>query len=215
MASAELDLDPFYALAAEDPRLVPLVQRLRGLREPRTPEPFEALITAITEQLTSIKTAATIRARLVERYGQQLLLDGEPRWAFPTAEALAAADPADIRQLGLLGTKAQCIVALARAVTDGALDLDALRYAPLAEVQRALGAFRGIGPWTIAYALARGFGRYELVPDGDVALRAALGGADPAAALAAYKEWKGLAAFYLIVAYAIDRYRILQPPLTV
>ncbi|HET7768250.1 MAG TPA: hypothetical protein VFN74_05700, partial [Chloroflexota bacterium] len=177
-----------------------------------------------TEQLTSIKTAATLRARLVERFGEALEIDGERWLAFPTPVALAAAEPADLRALGLLGTKARCIVSVARAVCDGTLELPALARAPVPTIARMLGAINGIGPWTIAYVLARGFGRHELVPEGDVALRAAVAQhyGRPAATdkdvkevLAPYAEWKGLAAFFLIVDYAIARYRILQPALPV
>jgi DNA-3-methyladenine glycosylase II len=221
MMAAELDVTPLYERAARnDPALHNVLQRLRGLRQPRTPDPFEALITAITEQLTSIKTAATLRARLVERYGEALQLQGERWLAFPTPAALAAAEPAEIRSFGLLGTKAQCIVSVARAVTNGTLDLGTLAGAPAAEIGRALGAIRGVGPWTIAYVLGRGFGRYELAPEGDIALRAAVAAhyghaaatdKDVRTALAPYEEWKGLAAFSLILDYAIARYRILTP----
>ena len=70
MMAAELDVTPLYERAADDQAINAVLRRLRGLREPRTPDAFEALITAITEQLTSIKTAATLRARLVKRYGE-------------------------------------------------------------------------------------------------------------------------------------------------
>ena len=151
-------------------------------------------------------------------------MNGERWLAFPTPAALAAADPAELRALGLLGAKAHCIVSVARAVGDGSLDLVALADAPVAEITRRLGAMKGIGPWTIAYVVARGFGRHELVPEGDVALRAAVAqhygraaatDKDVKEVLAPCGEWKGLAAFSLIVDYAIARYRILQPSLPV
>ena len=113
---------------------------------------------------------------------------------------------------------------VARAVCEGSLDLPALAHAPVTEIARILGAIKGIGPWTSAYVLARGFGRHELVPEGDVALRAAVAqhygraaatDKDVKEVLAPYEEWKGLAAFALIVDYAISRYRILQPTLFV
>jgi DNA-3-methyladenine glycosylase II len=223
MMAADLDTTPLHErAAARDPALHRVLDRLRGFRQPRTPDPFEALITAITEQLTSIKTAATLRARLVERYGESLQVDQERWLAFPTPAALAAAEPDDIRALGLLGMKAQCIVSIARAVAEGSLGLAGLATAPLTEVTQTLKAIKGIGPWTIAYVLGRGFGRYQLVPEGDIALRAAVAAhygraaatdRDVREALAPYTGWQGLAAFALILDYAMGRYRVLQPTL--
>jgi len=217
MMSGELDLAAFYKIARlRDPVMAGVTSQLHGLRPPRTPEPFEAVVIAITEQLTSIKTAGTLRARLVARFGERLMLDGQTFYAFPTPASLASADPAEIRRVGFLTTKAVSIVEVARRVVDGTLDLGGLATQPYEEVFRALRSVKGIGPWTIAYALSRGYGRYEAVPDGDVALRAAVSqryrqgarvtDADVRMALEPLEEWKGLAAFYLIVAYAVDRY---------
>ena len=217
MIGGELDLAAFYALVRQrDPVMAGIASQFNGLRPPRTPEPFEALVIAITEQLTSIKTAGTLRARLVARFGERLGLDEQTFCAFPTSETLARADPAEIRQVGFLTTKAVAIVEVARRVMDGRLDLVGLATQPYEEVFRALRSVKGIGPWTIAYALSRGYGRYEAVPDGDVAVRAAVSqryregarvtDADVRKVLEPLGEWKGLAAFYLIVAYAVERY---------
>jgi DNA-3-methyladenine glycosylase II len=232
MIGEELDLAPFYALAADDPTMQRVIEPLRGLRPPRTPDPFEAFVIAITEQLTSIKTAATLRSRLVARYGETLRCEdgrttdrlaatnaqqtSETLYAFPTPEALAAANADDVRAMGFMSGRAACLVRFAQLVADGTLDLAALGSLPFEEILTTLRTVKGIGRWTTAYALSRGYGRYDVFPEGDLALRAAVsrryrGGAvasdaDVRAILGRYGEYKGLAAFYLIMSYALERY---------
>ena len=50
MVGADFDLDPFYAWAEQDDVLGTLVQRLAGLRPPLAPDPYEAIVSAITAQ---------------------------------------------------------------------------------------------------------------------------------------------------------------------
>src|SRR5581483_563828 len=64
------DLEPFYAWAAGDAALPPIVSRFHGLRPPQAPDPFEALVTSITAQQVSLFSAVAIRNRLIERFGE-------------------------------------------------------------------------------------------------------------------------------------------------
>jgi hypothetical protein len=64
LLGVEFDLDEFYAFAATEPVLGPLVDDLRGLRPPLAVEPFESLVTSITAQQVSLHAAFAIRLML-------------------------------------------------------------------------------------------------------------------------------------------------------
>jgi DNA-3-methyladenine glycosylase II len=94
-------------------------------------------------------------------------------WAFPDAAALAGARVRDMRGLKYSSRKAEYIRDLARAVVGGTLDLDALDAASSVEVITRLTALRGLGRWTADWFLARGCGRGDVCPAGDLAVRKA------------------------------------------
>jgi 3-methyladenine DNA glycosylase/8-oxoguanine DNA glycosylase len=159
------DLGAFYAWAAQDQVLAPVVARLRGFRPPLQPDPFEALITSITAQQVSLFSAVAIRNRLVERFG--IRVGGA--WAFPTRERIAAAHEDDLFAVGFTHRKAEYAVALARS------DLDLVELARLEddEVRKRITALRGLGPWTAEWFLARHLARPRAWPSGDLVLRKA------------------------------------------
>ena len=84
------------------------------------------------------------------------------------------------------------------AARKGALDAE--------EVRGTLSAIRGIGPWTISYALLRGFGHLDGSLHGDVAVRRnlarllekdAVTEKETAAWLAPFSPWRALVAAHL------------------
>jgi DNA-3-methyladenine glycosylase II len=135
-----LDLEPFRAWAASEPVLGPIVARLDGFRPTLNPQPFEALVVAITTQQISLRAAAAIRGRFVQRFGVRHEIASE----FPTRERIACARPSDITAIGFSGKKAEYVVSLARSD----LDLDALARVPDDEVIETLTAVPGLGRWT-------------------------------------------------------------------
>ena len=50
-----------------EPVLAEIVARLAGLRPPLCPDPFESLVTSITAQQVSLRSAFAIRNRMIER----------------------------------------------------------------------------------------------------------------------------------------------------
>ncbi len=166
LLGAEFDLDEFYAFSANDPTLAALVEELRGLRPPMAVEPFESLVTSITAQQVSLRSAFAIRNRLIERFGVRV---GQA-YAFPTRERVAAAEPEELTALGFSRRKAEYVVGLAR----GGLDLTGLAVLPDEEIKDTLTALTGIGEWTADWFLARHLGRTRAWPAGDLALRKAV-----------------------------------------
>ena len=196
----DLDADPATiddALAA-DPVLAPLVDARPGLRVPTTVDPWETVVRAVVGQQVSVAGARTILGRLVAAYGEPA---PSGFTAFPTAEALAAVDPADIAALGMPGARGRTVAAVAAAVATGEVDL---RTGDPAEVGEALLAVRGIGPWTAAYVRLRALGDPDSFPETDLGLRhaaRALGLPEQARPLAehasAWSPWRSYAAQHL------------------
>ncbi|MEP6638312.1 MAG: DNA-3-methyladenine glycosylase 2 family protein [Chloroflexota bacterium] len=171
-------------------------------------------------------------AGIVARHGPPPLWDREP--GFPTLlhimleqqvslasaraafdRLLAATDPltparfleltdAELLAIGFSRQKARYGRALAAAIESGALDLTALGALGDVEVQRALQAVPGIGPWTSTIYLLMVLGRPDVWPVGDIALAAAVGEvkglghrpgpAEMAALGEAWRPWRSVAA---------------------
>ena len=169
----DFDLPGFYRMAKADPALAPLVEALYGMRPTLAPTALEMLVGSITAQQVNLSFALACRARLVRRYGIVVAAGGTEVWAFPDARALAAARVREMRALKYSTRKAEYIRDLARAVTAGTLDLDALGAASNADVIARLTALRGLGRWTADWYLARCCGRGDVCPAGDLAVRKA------------------------------------------
>lgn len=146
-----------------------LVRRNLGLRVPQTATPWEALCWAITGQQISVNAAVSIRRKFIKTAGMQ---HSAGLWCFPDAARVADVRMNRMRRAGFSETKANTLIALARAVADGNFQLDAWRDKPAEqEIRERLQAIRGIGPWTVSYALLRGFAWLDGSLHGDVAVR--------------------------------------------
>jgi len=209
MLSLDLDLDPFYTLAAADPRLAPLATRFRGLRPPRFAGLFECLVNAVALQQLSLAAGLTLLNRLARAFGARPAAPGSLQHAFPSAEELAAAQPGSIHELGFSRRKAATIVAIADAVSQGDLDLDSLDADDDEHAVETLTRLPGIGRWSAEYTLLRGLGRLHVFPGDDVGARKSLarwlGLAEPLDyagvrhAVADWRPFAGLVYFHLLL----------------
>jgi DNA-3-methyladenine glycosylase II len=160
------DLAPFRAWAADEPVLGPIVEALAGFRPTLNPEPFEALVVAITTQQISLRAAAAIRGNLVRAYG----VKHEVAWEFPTRERIKELRPRHFTPLGFSRAKAEYVLELAHS----RLDFDALAALDDDEVVAALTSVRGLGRWTADWFLARHLARPHAWPAGDLGVRKAV-----------------------------------------
>jgi DNA-3-methyladenine glycosylase II len=165
-----LDVDPapFARLAAAQPALRAAARTLRGMRPPRFPDFFEAFANVLPFQQLSLDAGVAIVGRLVDRFGESLVHDGRRHWAFPRAETIAGARDAALRACGLSARKADALKQLARAIASGDLDAARIDALPTAAALGALRELPGIGAWSAALVLLRGFGRLDVFPPGDV-----------------------------------------------
>ena len=169
--STEHDLKKFRARVANDPLMSQLEAAHRGLHIARWPSVFEALVISILSQQISTVVAMTLKRRVVEKYGERLESGGETFLAFPRAEVLAEAAPQELRALGLSGSKVAAVTELAQKARDGELDESVLERDDNEALIARLTKLRGIGRWTAEWALMLHFGRTDVFPAGDLALR--------------------------------------------
>lgn len=170
----DFPLEKFYQFAKSDPVLHELTQKFHGLRPTLKANPFESIVTSITAQQINLQFAFTVRSRLVRRYGEKLVIDGQTYFAFPTPEKLARIKVSSLRQLQFTEKKSEYTIGLAKAVSSGHLDLEALSQQSDEEIAAKLIALRGIGRWTVDWFLARCLGRGHAFPAGDLGVRKAV-----------------------------------------
>ena len=157
------DLRRFYTLCRK--RGAPWTAATRGLgRLLRSPGLFEDIVKTICT--TNIQWGGTKKmvAGLVEEFGEchPSLPDQK---AFPTPEAIAAADRDEFVSRVRMGYRAPYIHELATRIANGELDLDALQDPdlPTAAVKKRLLAIKGIGAYAAASLLML-LGRYDDLP---------------------------------------------------
>ncbi len=165
------DLAGFYRLAAKDPRLKPLAVSFRGMKPPRYPSVFEALVNAITCQQFTLTSGIRLLSRLAETYGAACRNRNVVFHAFPRPEDLAGAEMEDLRKLGYSRQKARALIDLARRVTEKGFNLEESASFGDSKALERLTALRGVGRWTAEYVLLRGMGRIHIFPGDDVGVR--------------------------------------------
>jgi len=211
----DFDLRSFYEHVKNDKILTELIQRLRGLRVPTTPTVFEALIDSIIEQQISLNVAHVLETRVIKTFGEALNLDSEVYYAYPTPQRLASADLHRLRKCGLSQKKAEYVNQVSSLITIGKLDLERFReYRNAEEIVSELDEIRGIGIWTAELTMVRGMGRVDVMPADDLGVRRTIShfyrkdrriSSEEARKIGEkWGKWKGLAAFYLIVAEILE-----------
>lgn len=170
LLGVDVDLQEFYDLADADPLTRPLKDRFRGMRPSRYPSLFEALANAVANQQLSLEVGITVLNRLAQSLGTAAP-GAEGLWAFPTADAVLAASPDDLRGLGFSTRKSEYLQGIAHEVLTGALDERELEGSDRAEATRRLMALSGVGRWSAEYVLLRGLGRLDVYPGDDVGAR--------------------------------------------
>jgi AraC family transcriptional regulator of adaptative response / DNA-3-methyladenine glycosylase II len=192
----DMDADP----ARIDPVLarLPLPPRA-GTRLPGSLDGFELAVRVILGQQVTVKASRTLLQRLVARFGEPV---DTPFPAlthlFPSAAALAAADPAAIGTLGIVRQRVRALQALATEVAEGRLLL--LPEAPLEPTLEALRALPGIGEWTAQLVAMRALAWPDAWPGTDIGLMNALGSRDAkhlAAQAESWRPWRAYAVMRL------------------
>jgi DNA-3-methyladenine glycosylase II len=122
---------------------------------------FATLIFQVAGQQLSVSATRTIVSRIEQHFGGHL----------PSPAELLAADPHVLRASGMSTRKGETLRALAERFVDGRLSEKGLARMTDAEVEAALTAVPGIGPWTARGFLLVALDRPDVFLSGDLALR--------------------------------------------
>ncbi|HKQ72142.1 MAG TPA: AlkA N-terminal domain-containing protein [Blastocatellia bacterium] len=178
-------------------RLREIVERQSGLRLPGAFDGFEMAMRAVLGQQISVAAARTIAGRITERFGEPIETPNPNlNRVSVSAASLAQAGAADLTRLGLTGKRAECLIALARAVADGEVRLE-----PGVEVAATIERLKqlpGIGEWTAQYIAMRALRWPDAFPHSDLGLRKALGETSPKRILEIAENWRPWRAYALM-----------------
>jgi N-glycosylase/DNA lyase len=165
--SLDLDLTPFYAVAAEDPDLAWVLSGAG--RMVRSPTVFEDVVKTICTTNTSWGGTTRMVNALVEHLGEKA--PGAPPAspfgrAFPTPAAMASAPARFYKKVAGAGYRGPYLKVLATSVAQGRVDLEALAATsrddlPDDEVAARLQALPGVGPYAAAHIMLM-LGRYSI-----------------------------------------------------
>jgi N-glycosylase/DNA lyase len=146
----------------DDPTLRAAVRYAAGIRILRQPV-WECLATFLTSALKQVAHIRSISLLIRERYGNRLGIAGTTVFSYPDPDVLARLTLADL-QACRLGFRAANLLAAARMVTDGEIELNALAKLPSEEIRAALCRFPGVGDKIANCVLLFGYGRLEVMP---------------------------------------------------
>jgi AraC family transcriptional regulator of adaptative response / DNA-3-methyladenine glycosylase II len=191
------------AALERDALLAPTVRRLPGLRVAGAFDGFELAVRAVLGQQISVKGASTVAGRWASALGVPITTPyPQLNRLAPTADVTAAATTDCLAALGMVGSRARCLGALARAVAEGSVNLSVTHEAEPAAIDAqidGLMSLPGIGPWTANYIAMRALQWRDAFPDGDLMLmRAAQATRKQLQARAeGWRPWRAYAAHYL------------------
>jgi len=159
-----------HGVLSRDPVLRKLLKKNPGIRVPGAWDGFELTVRAILGQQVSVKAATTFAGRIAARYGERIGVPIEgversPDRLFPQPARLVRAR---LETLGIIGSRARTIRALARSVEDGTLGYDALQDPD--SFRESLLSIKGIGDWTAEYVAMRALKNPDAFPASDLGL---------------------------------------------
>jgi DNA-3-methyladenine glycosylase II len=209
LLGTRIDLREWYQLAEADRRLRPLAARFRGVKPPRFPTMFEALVNGFACQQLSLIVGLELLNRLAALCNVERETDGHMAYAFPAAHDVARVPPSALQAIGFSRQKVRALLDLARGIDRLNVDLAALTHQADDTVRSELLELRGVGRWTAEYVLLRGLGRLHVFPGDDVGAQKSLarwlrrpGGLDYAGVTRAVEKWRpyaGMVYFHLLL----------------
>lgn len=186
-----------------------MVSDFYGLRGYSEPTVFETIVIAILEQQVALAYAGKMRECIIRKFGDEMKVNGQVYYTFPSPEALAKASVDQMKDCKLSRHKASYIKGIAESIVKGEFDPEELKQLSENRAIERLLRLKGIGRWTAEYILARGLGK-NVIPADDVALRKTtseyyfagkeLSEKETREFTKRWQKYRGLAAFYLLYA---------------
>jgi len=146
-------------------------------------------VRAILGQQVTVVAARTVAGRFAATFGEPVDTPfGSLDRVFPSAEKIAKENYGRIARLGMPGARARTVLALARAVAEG--DLELMPNADIDATLDKLRALPGVGEWTAQYIAMRALAWPDAFPHTDLGVMKALGETDARRVLAAGEAWR-------------------------
>ena len=184
-------------LKKSDPVMGAIIERVGPYRIEYREPVFQSLVRSIVYQQLNGKAALTIFNRL------HAAAKADPL----TPESILKLRPAKMRALGLSKQKMTYIRELARFTRDGQISFERLPDLDDAVIVEQLTRVKGVGVWTVHMFLIFALRRPDVLPTGDLGIRAAIKKAYGLAELpkpvemeqiaAAWRPWSSVACWYL------------------
>ncbi len=150
-------------LRLADPVMAAIMERVGPCRILRREPTFETLARSITFQQLSGKSATAIFGRLRKAVGRRF-----------TANAFLRLSEEELRGCGLSRQKIASLTDLAEHVARRQINFRKLAGLPDQEIIELLTQVRGVGVWTVQMFLMFALQRPNIMPTGDLGIRAAV-----------------------------------------
>lgn len=151
-------------LKTADPVMAAIIERAGPYKVQYREPIFQTLVRSIVYQQLSGKAALTIFGRLMKAAKADPL----------TPEAILKLRPQRMRSLGLSKQKLTYIRELARKTRGGEIVFESLPELEDAEIVARLTQVKGVGVWTVQMFLIFALRRLDVLPVGDLGVRAAM-----------------------------------------
>jgi N-glycosylase/DNA lyase len=138
------------------------VEFCRGLRIIRQPR-WECLATFLTSPLKQVQHIRAISLAIRYRFGRRLQRDELEAFSYPQPEQIAEIPLEKLLECKL-GFRAANLIATAKRVASGAMDLEALRDLSAEDARAALCELPGVGEKIANCVLLFGYERLDVVP---------------------------------------------------
>jgi DNA-3-methyladenine glycosylase II len=171
-------------LKKSDPVIAGIIQRVGAYAIEYREPVFQTLVRSIVYQQLSGKAASTIFNRLKDAARADPI----------TAESILKLRPARMRKLGVSPQKMTYIRELARLTRTGEVDFERCLALEDAAVVEHLTRVKGVGVWTAHMFLIFALRRHDVLPTGDLGIRAAMKKAYGLAELPKPEEMERIAA---------------------
>lgn len=124
---------------------------------------FEALVSFIISQRSSIPKIKSCVEKLCSLYGDEITFEGKSYYTFPSPEVIANLSEEELRKLGV-GYRAPYILKAAKAVKEGDISGDMLENLDTQSAREKLLLLHGVGDKVCDCVLLFSLGKYDLFP---------------------------------------------------
>lgn len=205
--NVEFDYSVILDKAKKYPRVWMITNKYLGLRPALSATMWESLIKTIIMQNISLRMALRIIPRIVQHFGNKMIVNNIDFYDFPTPENLYRRSIGELKNCGLSRNKAEYIINLAQSVIEGAIDLESIARKEAKEAVNELTSIRGVGPWTakLAFMAYTGYMGLDLFEDKSVQRAVSALGLDEQSLRKDFGEFIGLLLYLLSLDYENKR----------